>query len=93
MAKQKVESEKLAFEPPEPQYITEREKFMIDLSDTRLKNPWGLRLYASELVRQKIGDDAQITSVKVKKPGLFRKTLIKLKGQKPYALLYVTIKF
>lgn len=86
-------SDKLAFEPPEPGYITEKEIFEIPLTDERLGKPWELRLYAVELVRQKIGDEVQVTSLKVKKPRLMRKTLAKIKKQEPSARLYVTIKF
>jgi hypothetical protein len=93
MPKQKPANEKLAFEPPEPGYIAEQEVFEIPLSDPRLKDPWALRLYATELVRQKIGDEAQVTAVKVKHPGTLRKALAKLKKQEPQARLYATIKF
>ena len=93
MQEQKSTDEKLAFEPPEPQYIAEKEVFEIPLSDSRLAKPWELRLLAIELVKQKIGDEAQITSLKVKKPRLARKTLYKIRNQEPCARLYVTIKF
>jgi hypothetical protein len=93
MPKQKIADEKLAFEPPEPGYIAEREMFEIPMSDPRLKNPWGLRLYVTELVHQRIGDEAQITSIKVKQPHAMRKTLARIKKQEPQARLYATIKF
>ncbi len=92
MAKQTV-AERLAFEPPEPQYISEREVFEIPLNDVRLRTPWGLRLYASELVQQKVGYEVQVTSLKIKKPRLVRKTIARLKKQEPQARLIVTIKF
>jgi hypothetical protein len=40
-----------------------------------------------------MGDEAQVTSLKVKKPHLVRKTVAKLKGSEPQARLLVTIKF
>lgn len=86
-------TEKISFEPPEPQYIAEKEVFEIPLSDPRLNKPWELRLYATELVKQRIGDEAQVTSLKVKRPRLIRKTLARLHGREPQARLYVTIKF
>lgn len=91
--KRKIMPEKLAFEPPEPQYITEKEIFDIPISDQHLKKPWGLRLYASELVQQRLGDEAQVTSIKVKKPGILEKTKAKWSSREPYARLQVTIKF
>ncbi|MEX0881454.1 MAG: hypothetical protein WEC17_03025 [Candidatus Saccharimonadales bacterium] len=93
MPKQTDASGKLAFEAPEPQYISEVEVFEIPLTDERLHKPWELRLYAAELVKQRIGDEAQITSLKVKKPRLARKTLARFKQQEPCARLFVTIKF
>ena len=86
-------SERLAFEPPEPQYIAEKEVFEIPLSDPRLNKLWELRLYAIELVKQKVGDEAQVTSLEVKKPRLMRKTLAKLHGREPKVRLCITIKF
>ncbi|MBI4033910.1 hypothetical protein HY379_02825 [Candidatus Saccharibacteria bacterium] len=86
-------AEKLAFEPPEPQYIVEREVFEIPLTDSRLGKPWELRLYAADLVKQRVGDEAQVTSLRVKKPRLMRKAFAKVKKREPSARLYVTIKF
>jgi hypothetical protein len=85
--------DKLSFLPPEPQYIAEKEVFEIPVSDWHLKKPWELRLYAAELVAKRMGDEAQVTSLKVKKPHLVRKTVAKLKGSEPQARLLVTIKF
>jgi hypothetical protein len=85
--------DKLSFLPPEPQYIAEKEMFEIPISDWHLKKPWELRLYATELVAQRMGDEAQVTSLKVKKPHAVRKTLAKIKGREPQARLLVTIKF
>lgn len=93
MVKQTDTDGKLAFEPPEPQYIAEKEVFYIALSDERLHKPWELRLYATELVKQKIGDEVQVASIKVKKPRLVRKTLARIKKQEPQAQLVVTVKF
>ena len=88
-----MSEDKLSFLPPEPRYIAENEVFEIPLSDWHLKKPWELRLYATELVAKRMGDEAQVTSLKVKKPHLMRKTAAKLKGTEPQARLLVTIKF
>ena len=93
MTKQTDIEEKLAFEPPEPGYIAEKQVFLISMNESRMRTPWGLRLYAEELVRERLGDDAQITSVKVKKPKLMSKAKAKLSHQEPPARLCVTIKF
>lgn len=88
-----LSEDKLSFLPPEPQYIAEDEVFEIPISDWHLKKPWELRLYAAELVAKRMGDEAQVTSLKVKKPHLVRKTVAKFKGSEPQARLLVTIKF
>ena len=93
MAKQTDTDEKLSFEPPEPQYISTKQVFEISHMDSRLAKPWKLRLYATELVKQRVGDEVQVTSIKVKKPRLMRKTLAKVRKQEPQARLIVTIKF
>jgi len=93
MPKQTDTEDKLAFEPPEPGYIAERQIFLIPMDESRLRTPWGLRLYAEELVRERLGDDAQITSVKLKGPKLLSKAKAKISHQEPPARLCVTIKF
>jgi len=93
MPKQTDEEDKLAFEPPEPGYIAEKQVFLIPMSESRLRTPWGLRLYAEELIKERLGDDAQITSVKLKSPKLISKAKAKISRQEPPARLCVTIKF
>jgi hypothetical protein len=87
------DEDKLSFLPPEPQYIAEQEVYKIPISDWHLKKPWELRLYASELVTRHLGDEVQVTSLKLKKPRAVRKTWAKLRRQEPTARLFVTIKF
>ena len=83
----------LAFEPPEPQYISSLYILKVPISDPHLKDPWKLRTYSAELLKKKIGDDAQITNLKVKKPRLLKRIVARLRRQMPEAELYVTVKF
>jgi hypothetical protein len=85
--------DKLALEPPEPQYISSDYLLRIPLSDPHLDDPWKLRLYAAKLLKKKIGDDAQITDLKVKKPHFTSRLWARLLRRVPEAKLYVTVKF
>lgn len=85
--------EKLAFEPPEIDYIAERYIVRLPITDERLNKPWELRLYAAEAVKGKVGDEVQVTSLKVKHPGTVRKTVAKLLRREPHARIYVITKF
>lgn len=85
--------EKLAFEPPETEYIAERYVVRLPITDERLNKPWELRLYAAKAVKAKVGDEVQVTSLKVKHPGTVRKTAAKLLRRVPQARIYVITKF
>lgn len=79
--------------PPETQYLSESYVLRIPANDQHLHSPWQLRLYALELLEKEIGDEVQLTSLRVKKPRLVAKGTAKLRGQAPHARLFVTIKF
>ncbi len=93
MLETKTPQDKLAFVPPETHYIAIKRVVKIPISDEHFKDPWQLRLYAADLVQKQIGDEVQITALKVKKPHLLAKTAAKLRHQEPQARLFVTIKF
>ena len=78
---------------PDQHYLAERYLVKIPASDKRLKNKWELRKYAAKLVENKIGDEIQLTALKVKKPHLISKTRAKLFDSEPQVRLYVTVKF
>lgn len=86
--------EKLPFQPPEIEYVSESYVFKVPVTSRHLKNPWHLRLYAAQLVQKQIGDnEIQLTSLKVKQPRLTSKATAKLFKRVPEVRLYVTIKF
>lgn len=79
--------------PPETRYLSERYVLKVPVSDRHFQSPWHLRLYALELLEKEIGDEVQLTSMKVKKPRAVAKSAARLRGREPHARLYVTIKF
>lgn len=85
--------DKLPFEPPEPKYVAEHYILRIPVTDKHFKSPWELRKHAAKLLEKELGDDVQLTSLKVKQPGYPAKLWAKLTGKVPEAKLHVTIKF
>lgn len=86
-------TDQLPFQPPEIKYISSVHVLKIPVTDEHLGHPWELRLYAAELLAQEIGDEAQMTELKVKGPSVMNKTVAKLLRRVPNARLYATIKF
>jgi hypothetical protein len=87
------DNDQLPFQPPEIKYISSVHVIKVPVTDEHLGHPWQLRLYAAELLAREIGDEAQMTGLKVKGPNLFNKTFAKLLRRVPNARLYATIKF
>lgn len=83
----------LPFAPPDTHYLAERYIVMIPISDERMSDRWQLRLYAEKKLEQRLGDQVQLTSMKVRKPHLLSKTKAKLLKRQPQARLIVTVKF
>jgi hypothetical protein len=88
-----MDTEKLPFEPPEPDYVAEQYIIKIPATDKHFKSPWELRKYATKLLEDKIGDYAQLTSLKVKHPSKLARAWAKLLRKEPLASLYMTVKF
>jgi hypothetical protein len=78
---------------PDQHYLAEQYLVKIPASDKRLKNKWELRKYAAKLVEQKIGDEIQLTAMKVKQPHILSKLKAHLFSREPQVRLYVTVKF
>lgn len=89
----KMNEDQLPFEPPETRYISANYVLKIPTTDPHFESPWKLRVYASKLVNRQVGDEVQLTSMKVKKPTLTNRGLSKLLKRTPNARLYVTTKF
>src|SRR4051794_8341627 len=68
---------------PEVDFIATRYVVKLPYNDQHFKDRWKLRLYAAKLVERKLGDDVQLTSLKVKKPGVTARTTAKLLGRVP----------
>lgn len=88
-----MNEDQLPFEPPETQYISANYVLKVPIDDSHYQNPWKLRVYAASTLKRKIGDDVQLTSMKVKGPSLANKSVSKVFKRVPSARLYVTTKF
>jgi ubiquitin-protein ligase len=85
--------EDLPFAPPEMHYLSTRYIVHIPVTDGHLKDRWDLRVYAVKLVERKLGDEAQVTAMKVRQPHLISKTKAKIRNEVPQARLLLTVKF
>lgn len=85
--------EDLPFAPPETKELAERYTVTIPISDERIHDRWQLRIYAEKSLEHRLGDNVQLTSMKVHKPHLVSKTKARLLKREPEARLIVTIKF
>ena len=86
-------TEDLPFVPPDLHYLAERYIVRIPISDKRLNDRWALRLYAEKELSRRLGDEVQLTSLKVKKPHILAKSKAKIQKIEPEARLIVTVKF
>ena len=85
--------EDLPFAPPEMHYLAERYIVKIPMQDKHFENAWTLRVYVSKVLEHHLGDEVQLTSMKVRKPHLVAKTKARLLKREPYARAIVTVKF
>jgi hypothetical protein len=83
----------LPFAPPDLHYLSERYIVKVPLSQAPMENRWELRLYAEKELERRLGDEVQLTSMRVHKPHLISKTKAHLLRQEPVARLVVTVKF
>jgi hypothetical protein len=90
---QEETAEDLPFAPPEVRYLSERYIVELPVSDNHFGNPWELRVHVAKILERHLGDEVQLTSMKIKKPHLLSKTKARFKKQEPCARLYVTVKF
>jgi hypothetical protein len=87
------ETESLPVVIPELHYLSAKYVVRVPLSDSHMENRWELRKYAERLIEDKLGDEVQLTALKVKKPHLAARTKAKLFKREPCARLLVTVKF
>lgn len=79
--------------PPEIHFLADRYVIKLPLSDPHFESPWELRVHVAKILENHLGDEVELTSMKVKKPHLIAKRVARLKGQEPCARAIVTIKF
>ena len=79
--------------PPETHYLATKYVVKIPVTDNHLRDRWELRKHAAKMVERSIGDEVQVTSLKVRRPHIIRKSVARLRHQTPCAKAYVTVKF
>lgn len=85
--------ENAPMQPPEPEYISAKFKLKLPVDDPHFGDKWDLRVYAAKLIESKVGDEAQVTDLKVKQPGLLARCWARLLRRTPDARLFLTVKF
>jgi hypothetical protein len=83
----------LSLVAPEVEFISTRYVVKLPYNDEHFNDHWKLRLYVANLVERRLGDDVQLTSLKIRRPSLSSRSLARLHGRVPEAKLYVTLKF
>jgi hypothetical protein len=79
--------------PPEVHFLADRYVVKVPLSDPHFSSPWELRVHVARLLQRHLGDEVELTSIKVKKPRLIGKTKAKLLKQELCAKAIVTVNF
>lgn len=79
--------------PPEVRFLADRYVVELPLSDPHFASPWDLRVHVAKILENRLGDEVELTSMKVRHPHLIAKTKAKLLKREPCARAYVTIKF
>lgn len=85
--------EDLPFAPPETHYLAERYIVNVPVSRVPFDNRWELRVFAERELERRLGDEVQLTSMKVHKPHLIAKSKARFFKREPEVRLVVTIKF
>jgi hypothetical protein len=85
--------EEMPFVPPEIHELAEHYVVKIPVSDIRSEKGWDLRLHIAEIIENRLGDEVQLTSLKVRQPHMISRSVARLKKREPCARAYVTIKF
>ena len=89
----KQKGEDLPFVPPDLHYLAERYVVTLPVNDSRLSDRWQLRIYAEKELERRLGDEVQLTSLRVKKPHILAKSRARLQKIEPEARVIVTVKF
>ncbi len=83
----------IPLEEMDGQFIYESYTVAVPLKDSFLDDPTEVKKYAKKTIKKHLGDEVDVSKVKVKKPGMFKKSMSKLVGRQPMAHLLVVTKF
>jgi phage gp46-like protein len=79
--------------PLDNQFILSKHKIVVDNSLKSLDSLESAKKYAKQALQRVMHDEVEINSIKIKRPGIFKKGTLKLVRKSPKARLYVTTKF
>ena len=79
--------------PPEVHFLADRYVVKVPMSDPHFSSPWELRVHVAKLLQRHLGDEVEMTSIKVRKPHLIAKAKARVLKQEPCAKAIVTINF
>ena len=79
--------------PPEVHFLADRYIVKLPISDPHFADPWELRVHVAKVLESRLGDEVEMTSMKVRKPHLLAKTKARLLKREPVARAIVTVKF
>jgi len=80
-------------EPPEDQAVREIYIIEVEYTDKLNRDEDYLKSYASKLLKRRLGDDAEVESVKVTRPGRVSRRISKAFNRTPQAKLHIKTKF
>lgn len=90
---EEVAQEEYPMVPPEVHFLADRYIVKVPMSDPHFSSPWELRVHVARLLQRHLGDEVELTSMKVKKPRFIGKTKARLLKQEPCARAIVTVNF
>lgn len=79
--------------PPEVHFLANQYIFKLPMDDLRSRSPWELRVHVAKMLEYHLGDEVEMTGMKIKKPHLIAKAKARVLRREPYARAIVTIKF
>jgi hypothetical protein len=75
------------------QFIISTHKIVVDNSLKSLDSLESTKKYAKQAMQRIMHDDVEIGAIKLKRPGIIKRGVLRLVHKKPKAKLYVTTKF
>jgi hypothetical protein len=75
------------------QFILSKHEILVDSTLKSLQSPEGIKRYTKTALRRIMGDDAEVSDIKLKMPSILVRLKAKLLKRTPQARIFVTTKF